>query len=236
MVSTFYTPLRNNTNECSTSVPMSSSDVDRYYLNISTSIVNNIPIPSTVESNDHACVSVKEAIQHFLAFETNIDGMLAEKTSHDYKNIISASSSMTSSIESDLIRSKVKSNVDISVLSPLILYIIVWSDDFEPNNVKQHKKSTWIKTITIAPPKHCQTSSNHTYIVALGAKTISHEIVNHYFNQEVNDLKRPTYMFCAATNCNIPIVVDILAVSADRPERSALNFMLGHKDGDIRHI
>ena len=35
-------------------------------------------------------------------------------------------------------------------------------------------------------------------------------------------------MFCKATNSNIPVVVDILAVSADRPERSALNFMLGH--------
>ena len=35
-------------------------------------------------------------------------------------------------------------------------------------------------------------------------------------------------MYCKATNSNIPIVVETLAVSADRPERSALNAMLGH--------
>ena len=35
-------------------------------------------------------------------------------------------------------------------------------------------------------------------------------------------------MYCKSTNCNIPVVIKILAVSADRPERSALNCMLGH--------
>ena len=35
-------------------------------------------------------------------------------------------------------------------------------------------------------------------------------------------------MYCKATNCNIPVVVETLALSADRPERSALNCMLGH--------
>ena len=94
--------------------------------------------------------------------------------------------------------------------------------------MKQHKKSTWIKTVTFAPPEHCQTSAKHTYVIALSAKSTDHELINHYFTQEVNELKTPTYMYCKATNSNIPIVVETLAVSADRPERSSLNFMLGH--------
>ena len=41
-------------------------------------------------------------------------------------------------------------------------------------------------------------------------------------------------MYCKATNSNIPIVVYPLAVSADRPERSALNSMLGHNGTNTR--
>ena len=228
MASTFYSSVTNIDGNPSTSPPMTTIDIDRYYLNISTSIANNIPIPNVIESYEHACVSIKEAIQHYLCFQTYIDGMFIEKPTKNYKKIISTSSSMTSSNASDIIRSRLRSAVDTSNVSPLILYVIVWSDDFEPNNVKQHKKSTWIKTITIAPPPDCQTSSRYTYIVALGSKSLDHETVNFYFNQELNELKMPTYMYCKATNSNIPIVVDVLANSADRPERSALNFMLGH--------
>jgi hypothetical protein len=166
MASTFYSSVSNNLSNPSTSPPTSSRDIDRYYLNISTSIANNIPIPNVEESHDHACISIKEAIQHFLCFETNIDGMLVNKSNKNYKNIISSLSPMTSSNASDNIRSRLTSELDTSRISPLILYIIVWSDDFEPNNIKQHKKSTWIKTITIAPPPDCQTSSRHTYTLS----------------------------------------------------------------------
>ena len=82
--------------------------------------------------------------------------------------------------------------------------------------------------MTFAPPKHYQTSSTHTYIIALSSKHTNHEIINHQFHQELQKLKSPTYMYCRATNTNISVVVETLAVSADRPERSSLNCMLGH--------
>ena len=104
----------------------------------------------------------------------------------------------------------------------------MWSDDFEPNNIKQHKKSTWIKTITLSPPLGYQTSSKHTFVVALGPKEKNHEQVNARFFAELNELQHPTYMYCKSTNCNIPVVLKVLAISADRPERSSLNCMLGH--------
>ena len=228
MTSTFFPSPSDRNSNLLTNLPISARDLDRYYLNISTSISNNIPIPSIEECFDHAYVSIKEALQHFLCFETNIDGMFIEKISKNYKNIVSVSSPITSSVMSDMIRSKYNATINLSSTSPLILYIIVWSDDFEANNVKQHKKSTWLKTITISPPVDCQTSPRHTYIIALSSKNADHEVVNHYFNAELNDLKTPTFIYCKATNSNIPIVVETLAISADRPERSALNSMLGH--------
>ena len=62
----------------------------------------------------------------------------------------------------------------------------------------------------------------------MGAKNLNHEIVNRHFNDELEALKQPTFMYCKVTNSNIPVVIEILAISADRPERGALNSMLGH--------
>ena len=154
--------------------------------------------------------------------------MLYEPTCGSYKTMISNSSSIPKQTISDSIRRKVKQTLHQSSISPLIIYIILWSDDFEPNNVKQHKKSTWIKTVTFAPPLHCQTSSKHTYVIALSAKNQNHELMNLIFTQELKELTSPTYIYCKATNSSIPVVLETLAVSADRPERSSLNCMLGH--------
>ena len=224
----FHSPFDDSNNTLKTHPPSSSKDILRYYLTSVTSIAKNIPIPTVEVNEGHAVISIKEALQHFLSFESNIDGMLIEPISSSYKSIISSSSSITSSMMGNIIRSKVKSNISDSSVTPLIIYCIIWSDDFEPNNVKQHKKSTWIKTITFAPPQQCQTSPKYTYVIALGAKKRNHDLVNFYFKQELDELKSPTYMYCKATNSNIPIVVETLAISADRPERSALNCMLGH--------
>ena len=95
MASTFYSSVSNNHSNPSTPPPISLIDIDQYYLNISTSIANNIHITNAIESHEHACLSIKDAIQHYLCFETNTDdGMLIEKATKNFKNIISASSQM----------------------------------------------------------------------------------------------------------------------------------------------
>ena len=82
--------------------------------------------------------------------------------------------------------------------------------------------------MTVAPPYDCQTSSKHTYVIALGPKDKNHETVNEYFVNELKQLQSPTFMYCKAVNADIPVIVKVLAISADRPERCALNSMLGH--------
>lgn len=66
------------------------------------------------------------------------------------------------------IRCNVKTSTSVV---PLILYINVWSDDFEPSAVKNNrKKSLWIKTVTICPPAHMDASNKYKYAIALGWK------------------------------------------------------------------
>ena len=68
-------------------------------------------------------------------------------------------------------------------------------------------------------------SAKPTYVIALGSKDNNHEQVNEF---KLKKLISPTFMYCKATNSNIPDVVKILAISTDRPEQCALNSMLGH--------
>ena len=131
-----------NNNFKTTRIPVSSIDVDRFYLKRSTSIAQNVPIPTIIELDDHACISITEVIHHFLYFAIPIDGMLMNCTASDYKNILPMSSLMTTTRISNHLRKEVKNSLNDSDLSPLIIPIILWSDDFEPNHVKQHKKST----------------------------------------------------------------------------------------------
>ena len=229
MLDTFMDNSKNNSKSLPTRIAVSSKELDRYYLKRSTSIVQNVPIPTITEFDNHAYVSIKEIVQYSLYFEIPLDGMLVKKTKVNYKQLISASSQLASTKIGNLIRSQVQNNADIPLnISPLIITIVLWSDDFEPNNVKQHRKSTWIKTITLSPPVGYQTSPAHTFVIALGPKESNHESINARIFSELNELQKPTYMYCKATNTNIPIVIKILAISADRPERSSLNCMLGH--------
>ena len=209
-------------------IPMSLKDIERYYIKRSTSISQNVPIPNVIELDNHAYVSITEVIQYVLFFAIPIDGMFCDNTIKDYHNLTTSSSLVTHTKISNILRNSVKQTLGSNELTPLIIWIIVWSDDFEPNHVKQHKKSTWIKTVTISPPPNCQTSTKHTYIISLGPKDKNHEEVHRQFFKELNVLESPTFMFCKATNSNIPVVVKVLAISADRPERCALNCMLGH--------
>lgn len=212
-----------------TRIAVSSKEVDRYYLKRSSSIVENVPIPSIEEFDDHAYVVIKEIVQYFLYFEIPLDGMLTERIDKNYKQLMSSSSKMSTTNISNLIRMDVKNSLENEhKISPLIITIVLWSDDFEPNNVKQHKKSTWIKTITLSPPLGYQTSPEHTFVIALGPKEKNHENVNKRIFNELKELQKPTYMYCKSTNSNIPVVIKVLAISADRPERSSLNCMLGH--------
>ena len=165
----------NNSSIPGSRLPTSLKDIDRYYVKRSTSIAQNIPIPSILELDYHTCVSLIEIVQHLLYFSVPIDALLIDKCDNDYQNIITSSSHLNCALISDHIRKEVKNDLSSSSVSPLIIPITVWSDDFEPNHVKQHKKSTWIKTVTLSPPYDCQVSFKHAYVVALGPKDKNHE-------------------------------------------------------------
>eukprot|EP00957_Ditylum_brightwellii_P138756 10577203-Ditylum_brightwellii.AAC.1 len=60
---------------------------------------------------------------------------------------------------------------------PKVLYIMLWSDDFQTLVLCQSDHSTWLLTITICPPKHSRALPQYTYPVTLGIKGQNHKKV-----------------------------------------------------------
>ena len=92
------------------------------------------------------------------------------------------------------------------------------------------KKSVWIKTVTICPPRDQVTSTKYTYVVGIGSKVSYHDEINTLHNNELHQLKKCTYRYYGAKNMrqNVPVIVKTIAVLADRPERYAITSILGH--------
>ena len=69
-------------------------------------------------------------------------------------------------------RASVSARYSHTGIKPYILYLILWS-----------RNSTWIKTVTICPPRGYSTSTIHTQAISLGHKGQDHNSVNAYFNK-----------------------------------------------------
>ena len=112
----------------------------------------------------------------------------------------------------------------------MILYLLFWSDDFEEAMLCKTKNSVWIKTVTICPPQYQITSSKYTYVLTIGRKGAPHKEVNITHNTELTDLSFCGYRYFGGNSVqyNITVVIVTLAVLADRPERSGMNFILSH--------
>ena len=223
-------PLNENAFQCSRP-PLDIYDINMFYFSRKTSLYKNIPCPKVFCRNNHACVSIKDIITHVFAFGLEIDGMVLNSSlSFNDNSLIGPKKGVSICKQSKIIRENVRSRLRShrQSVSPLIVYVTLWSDDFEPNNVIKHKRKSWLKTITIAPPEYSKVSHHYTYIIAIGSSNYDHEPIHSFFWDELKDLQKVNYIYSSLCGRNIPIVVETMAICADRPERSSMNKMLSH--------
>ena len=110
----------------------------------------------------------------------------------------------------------------------MVTHLDVWSDDFENNHTRNNKKSTWLMAVTVCPKPNQHTSAKHTYAIALGRKGEDHQPVIDHFNKELKELSSVHCRCSRRHKANIPVVVRVLTVLADRPERCCTNCILSH--------
>ena len=123
---------------------------------------------------------------------------------------------------------------EIKKRSTVILYLMIWSDDFEPTSNQMNKHSTWMRTVTICANKGFGLSNEHTYLLSLGYKKENHDEMNDMFATELKDLNDGKWMYSGKYKQRVFVIAKVLVMSADRPERNSLTHILAHNGNTTR--
>ena len=210
-------------NFTNTRIPRSLDDVRAYYLSNKHSIIENIPIPEVFEYDNHACVSIKSIVTHMLALQQSVS--LLKSSSHSTISV--NNTSLLNVPKTKEILQEVNDTYRLEC-DPYVLFIVIWSDDFEVNITRKNKSSTWLKTITFVSNDKTKETAGSTQAICLGSKKLNHDKVNQKFNNELEAMALPTLFYVKQFQQSLPIVVRVLVMSADRPERNSLNDLLSH--------
>ena len=202
--------------------PQSLAEIRRYITRGEMSIMRNFPVNRVFNIGNHACVSLRGTIGLMAAnhggFSFAWDG-ITKRRNCDGLNGSKAVKRLVKKIRRQLIREGY-SKKKVSEIS--IGYFYTWSDSFLRCFVKQKDNSVWIMTITVCPPYSDMSTGRYTYVVAMGKSSEDHTKVLEYFHHEIQDLLKGFKIFDASTNSVRSVVMPLLFISADRPERAAI--------------
>jgi hypothetical protein len=169
----------------------------------------------------HAYVSLKDCVADILAHGYEVDII---KPTTDVGQCTASISQSTRAQR--ILRNAEKLHPGIKVLP---LYLIKWSDGFEPSNsIKSNRGSCWIKTVTISPPSSKIHSGLYTYPIALGLDKQSHESVEKKFAEELLSFQKGDAMdfYHGGIQKNIRVHLELFVSLQDQPERRKVNYIM----------
>ena len=209
----------------STRLPLIPNDILKFYTKYKYSLYNQLPTPLCHVSQHHAFVHLRSVIEHYVGFGYHMDNNNLDNN----LNNESQTSTILQCPEVISMHKEAFAKVDGSKKkSTIILFLMIWSDDFEPSSNIVNKHSTWIRTVTICANKGFGISSEHTYLLSLGYKSEDHDEMNDMFAREIDDLSNGKWMYSGKYKRRIFVITKVLVMSADRPERNSLTHLLGH--------
>ena len=214
--------LAKNVQMISTRLPIHHRDIAKFYTKNKFSLYNQLPVPQSHVSENHTYVDLHSVIEHYIAFGYHMD-------ESDTKTSLHPSSTILKCKEAEKLQNALKRALDEEKKQSLvILFLMVWSDDFEPSSNLINKHSTWMRTVTICSNIGFGFSSEHTYLLSLGYKSNDHDEVNDIFAKEIIELKKGKWMYSGKYNSRVFVTTQIFVMSADRPERNSLSHIMGH--------
>ena len=212
-----------------TKIPTSISDIRKHYTTGKFSVYQNLPTPIVKELDNHACVSIESILDHALGIGIELNLF----RSSYYKHMVIDNSDLYHIQRSRTIFEECYSN-NSEVCDPYVILLILWSDDFEVNHTRKNRNSTWLKTLTIVPPRNMNTSRKHTHAICLGRKNQDHSCVNKMFQKEIEKLCEPKERYIQQLKQHVPTVARVIVMSCDRPERCSLNNVLSYTGNSTR--
>ena len=201
---------------CKVQIPRTPGDLRSMTKSRKKSVLNSLPIPEIERIGDHTYLSIIDIIADILA--------------HGYSvaNITRTSSDDVTSLCTSPLITKVKENGDfLHPGFPLMnLYIIEWSDAFEPNHMKNNRNSVWVKTVSISPVNGMSKNSHHnTYPLSFGPKNSCHELIKKRFKKHLMELKSGSskLFYNGKTKSMYRVHAELVISIQDQPERRAEN-------------
>ena len=194
------------------------------------SFFSNLPLPDVQKIDGYSYVSLVNIVSDFLASGYPYDKTI-EDMAHDGNEANTIASLGTSLVGQSIRRRALqRAEHENSSLPLVILYIIEWSDAFEPNTTKTNRGSVWIKTVTISPIQGGSVSRednkhHNTYPLSVGPKSGDRQKLEESFKQELDRFSRGNLirMYNGHTKSMCLVHLELLASVQDQPERRAEN-------------
>jgi len=128
---------------------------------------------------------------------------------------------------------------DAHLIDPLVSWIILWEDDYDPNSsTKNNRGSHHIKSATIGMPLSAAGSIEYTYVVTIGPSKDGGndlEAVEKRFKEDLEALRNGVWMYSKKHNGMVLVYADVLACLQDQPaRRAACCLMLGSSNFGAR--
>ena len=201
-------------------VPQDYTSARRVILDGSFSIMNNFPSPKVFAIGNHACMSLKETVQHMAG-----NGVSFEYTYDSYASTRCRDGLHGTEGARDLVieaRKAMEASKFEHIKETSIGWVYFWSDSFLRCYSKQKDNSVWLFAVTVCPPHSDISTGSYTRILAMGKSGNDHTDVINYFHNEIKDMMKGFRIFCRKTNTLRWISLGLLYTSADRPERQAI--------------
>ena len=161
-------------------IPTTRADVRQYYTDGAFSIIKNLPHPNVHTLDGHSYVPLMEIIQDCIG------------SSNDFIDLSKCKKNENTTIVTELTESVHVQNIIKNIHEDdncIHLAIMRWSDDFEPQNVKQNRGTgIWTFTISICGKRSKKTFNDNTYIFSLGNKSSDHDIIERKFVEDFNNI------------------------------------------------
>ena len=203
--------------------PQTYKDARRIILDGRHSVMENFPSPKVFVIGQHACVSLKETIQHMAGHGATFDFAWnghTQKRSTDGLNGTVAAGKVVLDVMSSVKLNNGDESTNIGTLS-------FWSDSYLQSFIKQKDSSVWLLTVTISPPKEDISKGTYTQVLAIGKKGQDHtDVIDHYM-KEAEELKKGFDCYFACSNRIERMACGLMYWSSDRPERQSIMQTLG---------
>lgn len=188
------------------------------------SFPNLLPHPEVYKEDEHASCRLKACIQDLLAHNKEIDFI-----SEPVVPLTDDSSILLQLLANTKQGAKIyKCAAETSDGKSLPIWIVLWSDDFEPNTqAKQNRGGVWALCATIATPHSILNSDINTYVLAIGPKGACHKRVEETVMDELKDLSSGnSWFYHGGIKKMIKVYAQVYAVLQDSPERRLRNALL----------